>query len=54
MADQPWHELSPKVAAVLRPLLPELSAEIIDAVGSVPAYSRPIEGDLRESGCGPA
>lgn len=31
---------------MLLPLLPELSAEIIDAVGTVPAYSRPIEGDF--------
>lgn len=46
MAEQPWHELPPKVAAVLLPLLPELSAEIIEAVGSVPAYSRPIEGEF--------
>jgi hypothetical protein len=46
MADQPWHELPPKVAAMLLPLLPELSAEIIEAVGTVPAYSRPIEGDF--------
>jgi hypothetical protein len=46
MADQPWHELPPQVAAMLLPLLPELSAEIIEAVGTVPAYSRPIEGDF--------
>jgi hypothetical protein len=46
MAEQPWHELPPQVAAMLLPLLPELSAEIIDAVGTVPAYSRPIEGDF--------
>ena len=31
---------------MLLPLLPELSAEIIEAVGTVPAYSRPIEGDF--------
>jgi hypothetical protein len=46
MAEQPWHELPPQVAAMLLPLLPELSAEIIDAVGTLPAYSRPIEGDF--------
>jgi hypothetical protein len=46
MAEQPWHELPPQVAAMLLPLLPELSAEIIEAVGTVPAYSRPIEGDF--------
>ena len=46
MAEQPWHELPPQVAEMLLPLLPELSAEIIEAVGTVPAYSRPIEGDF--------
>ncbi len=46
MAEQPWHELPPQVAAMLLPLLPELSAEIIEAVGTVPAYARPIEGDF--------
>ncbi len=46
MADQPWHELPASVATVLLPLLPDLSAEIIEAVGSVPAYSRPIEGEF--------
>jgi PucR C-terminal helix-turn-helix domain len=46
MAEQPWHELPPTVAAMLLPLLPELSADIIEAVGTLPAYSRPIEGDF--------
>jgi hypothetical protein len=46
MAEQPWHELPPQVATMLLPLLPELSAEIIEAVGTMPAYSRPIEGDF--------
>jgi hypothetical protein len=43
---QPWHELPADVAAVLRPLLPELVDEIIEAVGTVPAYARPLEGDF--------
>jgi hypothetical protein len=43
---QPWHELPPKVAAVVRPLLPELVDEIIEAVGSLPAYQRPLEGEF--------
>jgi hypothetical protein len=43
---QPWHELPPKVAAVVRPLLPALVDEIIEAVGTVPAYQRPLEGDF--------
>jgi hypothetical protein len=46
MSDQPWHELPPKVAAVVRPLLPSLADEIIEAVGTVPAYQRPLEGDF--------
>jgi len=43
---QPWHELPAEVAAVLRPLLPELADEIIEAVGTVPAYARPLEGEF--------
>ena len=46
MSVQPWHELPPKVAAVVRPLLPALADEIIEAVGTVPAYQRPIEGEF--------
>ena len=46
MALQPWHELPPKVAAVVRPLLPSLVDEIIEAVGTVPAYQRPLEGEF--------
>ncbi|HEX4344328.1 MAG TPA: helix-turn-helix domain-containing protein [Solirubrobacteraceae bacterium] len=37
--------ISPEIAAVLRPVLPELSAEMIREIGSqVPDYSRPLEG----------
>ena len=46
MADQPWHELPPEIAEVLRPRLPEVSDEIIAAVRTVPAYARPLEGPL--------
>jgi hypothetical protein len=46
MANQPWHELPPAVAAVVRPLLPGLVDEVIAAVGTVPAYQRPLEGDF--------
>src|SRR5579863_6041215 len=46
MAEQPWHELPPKVAAVVRPLLPELVGEIIEEVGTIPAYQRPLEGEF--------
>src|ERR1700757_2003206 len=44
MPDQPWHELPPEVAEVLRPALADVADEMIDAVRSVPAYSRPLEG----------
>jgi hypothetical protein len=44
MADQPWHELPPEVARVLRPALATVADEIIAAVATVPAYSRPIDG----------
>lgn len=46
MSVQPWHELPPKVATVLRPLLPALADEIIEAVGTVPGYQRPLEGEF--------
>jgi hypothetical protein len=39
--------ITPEVAAVLRPVLPDLAAEIIRAIGrEVPDYSRPLEGRL--------
>jgi PucR C-terminal helix-turn-helix domain len=44
MRDQPWHELPPEVAAVLRPVLADVADEMIDAVRDVPAYARPLEG----------
>ncbi len=44
MADQPWHELPPEIAAVLRPALADVADEMIDAVRTVPAYARPIDG----------
>ncbi len=48
MPDQPWLELPPEIAAVLRPALDELADEIIAAVGTVPAYARPMEGRFGE------
>lgn len=48
VADQPWHELSPEVAAVLRPALGEVADEIIAAVRTIPAYARPLEGTFGE------
>jgi PucR C-terminal helix-turn-helix domain len=45
LAGQPWAELPPHVADVLRPGIPALSLEIIDAIrDGVPAYARPLEG----------
>jgi hypothetical protein len=44
MDAQPWHELPPAVAAVLRPVLADAADEMIDAVRLVPAYARPLEG----------
>lgn len=44
MADQPWHALPPAVVGVLRPALDDVADEIIQAVATVPAYARPIEG----------
>lgn len=46
MADQPWHELPPQIARVLRPVLAEVADEMIEAVRTVPAYSRPLEGEF--------
>jgi hypothetical protein len=34
------------VAQAIRPLLPALADEIVVAVGSIPAYQRPLEGDF--------
>jgi PucR C-terminal helix-turn-helix domain len=45
---QPWHSLPPEVAAVLRPRLAEVADEMIEAVRTVPAYARPLEGPFGE------
>jgi len=42
--DQPWHDLPPEVVTVLRPELDGAADEIIEAVATVPAYARPLEG----------
>jgi hypothetical protein len=44
LTKQPWHELPPKIADVLRPVLGDVTDEIISAVGTIPAYSRPLTG----------
>src|SRR5664279_3844497 len=44
MSDQPWHELPSQIADVLRPQLEDVAGEMMHAVATVPAYSRPLEG----------
>lgn len=45
IALRPWHDLPGELAVVLRPRLPDVAREIIDAVRvEVPPYARPLEG----------
>ena len=44
MREQPWHELPAGVVTVLRPACDEVAGEIIQAVATVPAYARPLDG----------
>ncbi|HEY2316990.1 MAG TPA: helix-turn-helix domain-containing protein [Solirubrobacteraceae bacterium] len=44
MADQPWHELPPEVVGVLRPGLDDVAREMMEAVATIPAYGRPLDG----------
>jgi hypothetical protein len=48
MSDQPWHELPPEIVDVLRPALGDVANEMIQAVATVPAYARPLEGPFGE------
>jgi hypothetical protein len=48
MEAQPWHELPPDIARVMRPSLADVADEMIEAVRTVPAYSRPLEGPFGE------
>ncbi len=48
MPEQPWHELPPEVVGVLRPALDDVAREMIEAVGTVPAYARPLEGPFAD------
>ena len=48
MADQPWHELPPEVVEVLRPALDDVAHEMMEAVATIPAYARPLEGPFGE------
>src|SRR6202011_836809 len=43
-AIQPWHELPPEVADVLRPALGQVADEMIAAVATIHAYARPMDG----------
>jgi hypothetical protein len=45
---QPWYELPPGIAPVLRAALGEVTEEVIAAVRQVPAYARPLEGAFGE------
>jgi hypothetical protein len=45
--ENPWYRLDSSLVDVLRPALDETATEMIQAVvASVPAYSRPLEGDF--------
>src|SRR5450755_1426404 len=44
MDDQPWHELPREIADVLRPQLGDVADEMMQAVATIPAYARPLEG----------
>jgi hypothetical protein len=44
LPSQPWHELPAGVVEVLRPALDDVAGEMIQAVATVPAYARPLEG----------
>ena len=48
MAVQPWHELPPAAADALRPILADVADEMIEAVRTIPAYSRPLDGEFGE------
>jgi hypothetical protein len=42
---EPWRELSPRIGELLRPHVPALSDEVIEAIrDQVPAYRRPLRG----------
>lgn len=48
MDERPWHSLPPEIVAALRPTLSDVADEMIEAVRTVPAYSRPLEGPFGE------
>jgi hypothetical protein len=46
--DRPWHSLPPDIVMTLQPTLGDVADEMIEAVRTVPAYSRPLEGPFGE------
>jgi hypothetical protein len=48
MDDRPWYELPAEIVDVLQPILAETADEMIYAVQTVPAYSRPMTGPFGE------
>jgi hypothetical protein len=47
--DRPWAALPPETADALRPELPQIAAEAIEAIShAVPDYARPLEGPFGE------
>ena len=47
VVDRSWEALPPEVAQVMRPQLPALAEDIIDAISEgVPDYARPMEGSF--------
>jgi len=50
IGDRPWNALPPEAAAVLRPQLPGLADEVVEAISAgVPDYARPLEGPFGEA-----
>ncbi len=50
LADRPWDALPPESAAALRPQLPGLADEVIDAIShGVPEYARDLEGPFGQA-----
>jgi PucR-like helix-turn-helix protein len=48
LADQPWHELPREIVGVLLPALDDVAHEMMEAVATIPAYARPLEGPFGE------
>lgn len=44
MEDRPWHHLPPEIADLLRPELDAAATEMMEAVRTIPGYTRPLIG----------